>query len=323
MIYQNQQFVCRYGAVAMCTLALLVSPVCGMPVQVSGAETATAVESVKTNDAPSDVDDDPMQLRTLPEEAQDIGVDSHVGEVINGDIMFRDSDNNIVRIADLLDGQRPLMMSFNYSDCPKLCSVQLENMTMTLREVDFEVGKDFDFVSISIDPTEQSIRARENKEKYLHLYNRRQSAIGWHFLTGDREQIANITDQVGFRFKYVREQKLYSHPPVFVLFSPEGKIVRYIHGLDFDPKTIRLALIEAAAGKIGSPINYFSYGLGCFSYNDSTGEYTFQAIAMMRIGGLITVLGLLATLGPYWFLRRHASGSDDQAHLKDDPTVEP
>ena len=125
------------------------------------------------------------------------------------------------------------MLSFNYSNCPKLCSVQLQNMTSSLREIDFEVGKDFQLVSVSIDPNEQTSRARATREKFMGQYNRPDSESGWNFLTGDRDQIESLTNQCGFRYKYVREQKLYSHPPVFILLSPKGKIVRYIHGLKY------------------------------------------------------------------------------------------
>jgi len=260
------------------------------------------------------VDNDPMNLRSIPDEGQDIGVDiEKVGTVIDANLNFRDSNNSLVRLADLFDGTRPVMMSFNYSDCPKLCSVQLENMVDALREVDFTIGQDFDFISISIDPNEQASRAAENKAKYLKRYNRPESSLGWNFWVGDRESIANITGQTGFRFKYVREQKLYSHPPVFILFSPEGKIVRYIHGLSYEPKTIKQALVEAAEGKIGSPINYLSYALGCFSYSNSTGQYHFQAMFLMRAGGLLTLVVLLIGLAPYWFFRRQSKEGREMA----------
>lgn len=262
------------------------------------------------SDETSSDESDPLGLQKMPSEGEGIGVDEKLGNVINGRIKFHDSENRLVNFGDFFDGQRPVMLSFNYSDCPKLCSVQLTNMTQSLREIDFEVGKDFDVVSISIDPNEQTSRARETKDKYAGMYNRAGSEIGWHFLTGDRADIKAVADQCGFRYKYIAEQKLYSHPPVFILISPEGKIVRYIHGLDYDPDTMRQALIEAAEGKIGSAINYLSYGIGCFSYNDSTGKYTFQAMAVMRIGGLITVLGLLVTLVPYWFFRRNSDSAE-------------
>ena len=250
---------------------------------------------------------DPYGLNEVPEEGKDIGVDSKIGEFIVKDIEFHDEENRFVRIGDYFDGKRPVLLSFNYSNCPKLCSVQLENMTSTLREVDFKVNEDFQVVSISIDPNEQSSRARQSKEKYTKQYgkyDRKGTEDGWHFLTGKRKNIQLITDICGFRYKYVREQKLYSHPPVFILVSPNGKIVRYIHGLDYDPNTMEKALIESAEGKIGSPINILSYGLGCFSFNESTGKYTLQAMAIMRIGGGITTLVLILTLIPYWFFRR-------------------
>jgi protein SCO1/2 len=253
---------------------------------------------------PAQADNDPLGLREVPAEGQDIGVDDKIGEVLKMSVPFRDDQNNFLRINDLFDGKRPVMLSFNYSNCPKLCSVQLENMTLALREVDFTVGKDFQVVSISIDPNEQTSRARASKEKYVKLYNQPESADSWRFLTGKRDDIAAIAGQCGFRYKYVREQKLYSHPPVFILISPQGKIVRYIHGLDYDPDTIELALIEAAEGKIGSPINILSYGLGCFSFNEMTGKYTLQAMAIMRISGALTAVALLLGLVPYWFFRR-------------------
>ena len=255
-------------------------------------------------------DDDPYGLNKTPEAAKNIGVDSHIGDFLEMDLAFNDEQNRRVKIGDYFDGKQPVMLSFNYSNCPKLCSVQLENMTSTLRELDFKVGKDFQIVSVSIDPMEQTSRARKTKELYTQQYNQEGTENGWHFLTGDRDEIVALADICGFRYKYVREQKLYSHPPVFILISPEGKIVRYIHGLDYDKKTIELALIESAEGKIGSPINILSYGIGCFTFNESTGKYSFQAMAIMRIGGAITAILLMVTLVPYWFFRR-GNHSDD------------
>ena len=266
------------------------------------------------------VDNDPYGLRDVPEEAQGIGVDDRSGNFLGMSTPFHDEQNNFVRVTDLFDGKRPVMLSFNYSNCPKLCSVQLENMTKALSRVDFKVGKDFEVVSLSIDPNEQTSRARETKDRYVKLYNQPDSADGWKFLTGDKENIAAITDECGFRFKYVPDQKLFSHPPVFILVSPKGKIVRYIHGLDYDPKTIELALIEAAEGKIGSPINILSYGLGCFSFNELTGKYTLQAMALMRIGGALTAVALLIGLFPYWFFRRDKS-KNKKSQKTDKPLV--
>lgn len=289
-------------------LIAIMGSSCGAP----GLAQQPNAESVSSDDKASSTD--PYRLNEKPEIAKGIGVDSQTGEFLVMDIPFHDEQNRYVKIGDYFDGKRPVLLSFNYSNCPKLCSVQLENMTDTLREIKFKVGQDFQFISVSIDPNEQTSRARQSKEKYVKRYSkfdREGSDQGWHFLTGKEKNIQLIADICGFQYKYVPEQKLFSHPPVFILISPQGKIVRYIHGLDYDPGTMEQALIETAEGKIGSPINILSYGLGCFTFNESTGKYTFQAMAIMKIGGALTVILLLFTLIPYWFFRRGSNARDE------------
>jgi len=226
----------------------------------------------------------------------------------------------LTEIGSLFDGKQPVMLSFNYSDCPKLCSTQLQNMTQTLREVarKFKIEEHFQMISISIDPNEQTVRLRETQDKYIKQYNQPGTEDGWHFMTGKQAAIKKLTDACGFRYRYIARQKYYSHPPVFILISPEGKIVRYIHGLNYKAATIEQALIESAEGKIGSPINWLSYGLGCYVYDENNGQYNFQSMLIMKIGAAITVIALLATLVPYWLF---SSKADDET----DPTkvVEP
>ena len=253
----------------------------------------------------------------VPEVARGIGVDPHLGAQLEMDLTFHDDQNHFVRLGDFFDGKKPVILSFNYSNCPKLCSVQLENMTLALRDVDFEVGKDFEIVSVSIDPLEQTTRARDTKAKYTRLYNHPGSETGWHFLVGKQREIEFLAQQCGFRYKYIRRQKLYSHPPVFILVSPQGKIVRYIHGLDYDPVTIERALIETAEGKIGSPINRLSFALGCYVFAETTGKYTTQVMGIMRLAGGLTVLGLLVSLVPYWFFKRNPEPNENDSVADD------
>lgn len=247
---------------------------------------------------------DPYGVNKKPNVKVGTGVVSKEGDIISLNTPFRDHKNNLARIGDFFKSGKPVVLSFNYSNCPKLCSVQLENMVDTLRQIDFKIGTDFEMVSVTIDPTETPDRAAQNIEIYLRRYNLSEAKDGFHFLIGEEKNIRTLANETGFEYKYVESQKLYSHPPVFILLSPEGKIVRYIHGLDYDPKTMRLALIEAAEGKIGSPINMASYGLGCFVFDETTGKYTFQAMALMRLGGLLTIGGLAIGLVPYWFFRK-------------------
>ena len=300
-------------------LAMLVS---GLRVSISFGDDSTVQTENQNTTSAEDTDsedpkpDDPYGLREKPDVGKNIGVRSKEGDYIAGGITFYDEENRFVEIGRYFDGDQPVMLSFNYSNCPKLCSVQLENMTATLQSVNFKVGEDFQIVSVSIDPNEQTSRSKKTKLKYTEQYNKPGTEDGWHFLTGKKANIKALTDTCGFEFKYVPAQKLFSHPPVFILVSPEGKIVRYIHGLNYDADTIEQALIESAEGKIGSPINILSYGLGCFLFDPSTGKYSFQAMAVMRIGALITVVCLVFGVVPYWFLRRGDRDSEEKPNPK-------
>jgi protein SCO1/2 len=239
-----------------------------------------------------------------PEALKDTGVEYKLGQPIDPTILFRDEQNNSIAIGEFFDGKRPTLLSFNYSNCPGQCSVQLEKITMALRQIDFDAGKDFQLVSVSIDPNEQATRARQTKEKYTKLYNRPGTEDGWHFLTGEKENIRKLADQCGVKYKYIPHQKLFSHPPVFLLISPEGKIVRYIEGFDYISGTVKLALVDAAAGKIGSPLIFLTYVAGCFVYDETSGKYTMAAVGIMRLAGAATAIGLLTLLLPYWFIRK-------------------
>lgn len=281
---------------------------CAIGVTQESTDTADSDTAVSTQQTETKPANDPYQINAQPEASKNIGVDSQTGEFLVMDIPFHDEENRYVKIGDYFDGKRPVLLSFNYSDCPKLCSVQLENMTDALRQIKFKVKEDFQVVSISIDPNEQTSRAKKTKALYVERYSksdRQGSDDGWHFLTGEKADIDLMADICGFRYKYVPSQKLFSHPPVFILISPEGKIVRYIHGLTYEPKKMELAFLDAAKGKIGSPMNILSYGvLSCFTFNESTGKYTLQAMAVMRIGGATTAFLLAIGLVPYWFFRR-------------------
>ncbi len=259
----------------------------------------------------------------IPKEEEGTGVVELLGESLDPDIPFHDEKNNFVKFGQYFDGKRPIILSFNYSNCPNVCSIQLEKMAISLSRIDLDVEKDFQVISVSIDPNEQASRAREFKEKFTRFYNRPDFDDGWHFLVGDEADIRMLASECGVTYKYIPEQKLYSHPPVFLLISPEGKIVRYIYGLDYEPITVKRALVEAAEGKIGSSINRLSFLTGCYLYNPNSGTYTFQAIAIMRIGGAATVIGLCIGLVPYWLKRRSTKSQIDKSMNKDNDNEQP
>ena len=257
----------------------------------------------------------------IPDAEKGTGVDERLGDTIDLDIVFRDDNDRKVRIGDYFDGKQPVILSFNYSNCPKLCSVQLEEMAMALRKIDFKAKDDFQVVSVSIDPLEQVSRAKQSKQKFVTVYGDESTSDGWHFLVGERDSIEVLADNCGVKYKYIHHQKLYSHPPVFILLSPKGKIVRYIHGLNYEPVTIKRALVEAAEGKIGSSINRLTFITGCFLYDETTGKYSSQLMGIMRLGGICTMVLLLIGLVPYWIKSagRKAPGDDSIT----DPVIEP
>lgn len=257
-------------------------------------------------------------LRGLPKVAEGIGVDQKVGDELPLTLDFDDDRNNQVFLDDLFDGEKPVLLSFNYSDCPKLCVVQLNNLASALQGISLKPGKDFHIVSVSIDPNEQVAKLAQMKRNYVVSYGDLDSADGWHFLKGSRENIQQLAAACGFRYKYVPEQKIYSHPAAFIFCTPDGRIARYLDGLDGQLQaSLQPALVEAGEGKVGSVLDKFMYFSGCYVFDPETGKYSKSALAIMRIGAVCTLLALAVGLTPFWF-RRNAQSS--KAPMAQSPT---
>jgi protein SCO1/2 len=244
-----------------------------------------------------------------------VGVEERTGVQLPLELGFTDDQGNRRQLFDLFDGTRPVLLSLNYSDCPMLCSVQFTNLTSTLKGMGFRPDTDFQIVSISLDPSETPARARDTKSKYVTLYDRPETAEGWHFLVGNPGEIRQVAEAIGFKYKRIANGH-FVHPPLIVLCSPGGKVVRYIHGLEVESGVLDQALIEAAQGKIGSPINRFLFA--CYQFNSATGHYSPNAVFLMKLGGAATVLVLVVSLIPYWVRR---SGTD-RAVSDDRPLIE-
>ncbi len=239
----------------------------------------------------------------LPEVAQGIGIEQKIDAQLPLDAQFNDEDNNFVKLGKYFLGKKPVLISFNYSNCPKLCSIQLQNLASSLQDIRLKPGKDFELVIISIDPNEQAQQARELKAKYLALYGDLETTDGWHVLTGKRENIQRVTDACGYKYKYIPEQKIYSHESAFIFCSPKGKVIRYLDGLDSELRfRLDKALMEAGEGKVGTWLDKIVYFSGCYVYDEHQGKYTMQMMSIMRLGGGITVLALALWLVPTWLL---------------------
>ena len=242
------------------------------------------------------------QVKRNVNELEGVEVVEHPDAELPLDAKFKDDGGKDIKLGDYFQSGRPAILSLNYSNCPMLCSLQLNGLVEVLQEIDLLPGEDFEIVSVSIDPLESPIRARQTKQQYMKRYGKSGTGGGWHFLTGQESEIARLADAVGFHYRYIPERKEYAHAAVFMICTPEGHVSRYLYGVTFDPQTMRLSLVEAAAGKIGTPMDQVL--LFCFQYDAAAGSYGPTAVGLMKVGGAITVFLLAIVLVPTWVRRR-------------------
>jgi protein SCO1 len=207
------------------------------------------------------------------------------------DLAFRDDTGETVHLGDYF-GDKPVILTLNYYECPMLCPLVLEGLLRSLRVLSFNIGEQFDVVTVSIAPGETAALASTTKARYVRDYGRPEAARGWHFLTGDQESIQRLTEGIGFRYTYDAAKDQYAHAAGILVLTPQGKIARYIYGIEFSPRDLRLALVDAAANTIGSPVDQLL--LFCYQYDPTTGRYTLVVRRTLQLGGLATVLGLAA-----------------------------
>lgn len=247
----------------------------------------------------------------IPKQVEGVDVEQRLGESLPLDVTVVDSLGRKVALDSFFDGNRPVIVTLNYSDCPVLCSVQLSQLTQSLNKLDLDLGDDYQIVTLSIDPQEKTARIAETKALYVEQLTEQPGAgEAWHFVTASAEVITQVTDALGFHYKYDKQTGEYYHPAMLAFVSPEGVISRYSLKVDFPPDQIKLALMESADGKIGSPVDKFV--MWCFSYDPERGQYTAEAWKLMRLGGLVTVAALLIGITPYWLGRRNEPGKTAQ-----------
>lgn len=250
------------------------------------------------------------QINETPAAVDGLDVEEHLNEQLPLDTRFTDHTGNVIRLGDIFDGEHPVILSLNYSNCPMLCQLQLNELVATLREMEPSVGESFQVVSISIDPNETPERAKATRKRYYEEYGREGTGSGWHFLVGSPKSILTIANATGFKFRYVPERKEYAHIAVLMLCTPDGRISRYLYGVQFDEPTLRLSLVEASEGKIGTTIDRVI--LTCFMYDETTGRYGPEAVNIMRLGAFTTVLCLIVGLVPFWILRHRKQAPNQE-----------
>ncbi|HHI80886.1 MAG TPA: SCO family protein [Planctomycetes bacterium] len=240
------------------------------------------------------------QKNVLPKELEGIGVDQKLGVQIPTQLMFRDSSGRKVSLKAFFDGKRPVFLTFNYTDCPQLCSLQLNSLNEALKSLDWTPGKEFRILTVSMDPTETPEKAAGTKALYLHALAEKKGGEkdlrnGWEFLTGEDKNIRALADAVGFHYRFLPDRKEYAHKAALITLSPEGKVLRYLSNINYSPRDLKFALLEAGEGKVGSAVDNFF--LSCFDYDPRRGGYVLAAVRIMKVGGVLTLL----LLGLFWF----------------------
>jgi len=238
------------------------------------------------------------RIEPKPKDLENVGVTEHLDEQVPLDIPFVDSSGKPVTLSDFFDGKRPVILTLNYSNCARLCSLQLNGVFQALQRLDWDLGDKLRMITVSIDPEESPARAQATKEKYLAVYNRPKAEEGWHCLVGKEPEIRRLASAVGFGYVYVPETKQYAHTAVTMILTPQGRVSRYLYGIEYDPQTLRFALLEASQGKIGTTVERLL--LNCYYYDAEAGRYGPAAVKIVRLGGAVTLVVLGSVLLVFW-----------------------
>jgi len=238
----------------------------------------------------------------VPPELQGIGITEHLGAQLPLDLQFVDEQNRPVRLSEFAGRGRPTILALVYYECPMLCTLVINGLVDGLREVPATAGKEFDVVAVSFNPAETAALARAKKEGYLGVYGRPGSEGGWHFLTGQEPQIRALAGAVGFGYRWIPERREFAHSAAIYVIDPRGRIVRYLYGVEFPARTLRLSLAEAGQGKIGTALDHVQ--LFCFHYDPAAGRYTLAAMNLMRAGGILVALVFGIFLAGLWLRER-------------------
>lgn len=273
--------------------------------------------AVAAQDRPATPDGDlptPGRMEAAPEELRNVGIDEHLDAVLPLDAAFVDETGRDVTLGDYFGRDKPVVLALVYYRCPMLCNLILDGLTSSMKELEWTAGGEFDVVAVSFDPTETPKLAGIKRQAYLKQYGRPEGDAGMHFLTtSSQATIDRLTDTVGFRYTFVEDRNEYAHTAALFLITPDGRISKYLYGIVYDPRTLRLALVEAGEGKVGTIVDRVL--LYCFHYDADEGKYSLVARQVMKLGGGVMVVVLGLTLFVFW-RREVGRARDDRSQPK-------
>lgn len=220
----------------------------------------------------------------------DVNIEQRLGQNLPLNATFRDEAGREVKLSEYFGKGKPVVLSLIYYRCPSLCNQILNGMLAAFRVVKHSIGEQYDVVCISIDPRETPDLAAQKKESYVKSYGRPNAANGWHFLTGNEDQIRRVADAVGYHYKYIPETDIYAHAAGIVVCTPEGKLGQYFYGIEYSPRQLELALADSSNGKVGNLVDAIT--LWCTVYDPATGSYQFMILRVIQVFGILTVIAL-------------------------------
>lgn len=285
------------GAILALALAVVLLGVPGAVAQTAGDAPGT----VQADSAPGAVQADSApgaRSEPLPDELEGVGITERLEAQLPLELTFTDAEERTVALGQYFDGTRPVILNLGYYGCPMLCGLVANGMAEALQQLKWTPGDEFTIVTLSFNPEESPTLAGLKKANYLRELGRPGAAGGWHFLTGDETNIRKLTETAGFHYRWNEERQEYAHAACLVICTPDGRISRYLYGIQFDPQTVRLSLVEAAAGKVGSSFDRFL--LFCFQYDATAGRYGPHALKLMQAGGATAILVLGGFLTRSW-----------------------
>lgn len=245
----------------------------------------------------------PAALETIPM-LREVGIDQHLNGSLPLDAPFTNHAGQPVTFRQLLT-TRPVVLALVYYECPMLCTQVLNGLEGSLEALAFTIGKEYDLIAVSFDPGETPSMAEEKRKNFLHRYGRKGVESFVHFLTGREESIKQLTSAVGFRYAYDAAIDQYAHPAAITLLTPDGRISRYLYGIEFAPKDLKFGLMDASGGQIGRVTDQML--LFCYSYDPESGRYGFAIMSVIRLAGAATALALVGYI--IWSVRRERHGS--------------
>ena len=246
---------------------------------------------------------------TLPPALQNVGFEPTLNAQMPLDLPFTDENGQSIKLGEYFNHGKPVLLAFVYYGCPMLCNQVEQGVVGALKMLSFTPGQDYEVVFVSFDPREDSTMAAEKKKSALEHFRRPGTAGGWHFLTGAKESIDAATKAANFRYNFLPQSSLFSHASGILILTPDGRISRYFYGVEYPGRDVRLGLVDASAGKIGTPIDRVL--LFCYQYDPSSATYSAAILKIVRLGGILTIVGIVAAI---LIFRRRELAAPQGAH---------